>query len=311
LDVILRKNKMANETTLIGSQQKVYKLIWSADSPNPGYIDHGLYIEDHIPEDHNYDEVIGPHREFVEILPGTDDWKVWVDPGAIDIFNGDAHLIHLDINASHYDWSQKKFVYIQMPGPTWDDVKKARNSLLTSSDNMFNFDTPEPLRSEWLFYRECLRQLIENEKANGREAATVHMPVPPAPISARLINEHLPEGGIVNTADVSGDVICHRPANFEKYGARCAANAGGIDTDLAHLGELVASIKQEVTDCKGVPAQSIAPSNITIHLPGSETTLAILTDHLGGTSGNKNTIDNPVNGPTGTVIGLGSTTTGG
>jgi hypothetical protein len=314
------KNEIASST------EKVYLLIWAADSPNPGYIDHGVFLESHVPEDHNYDEVVGPHRVFVEVDRGSDAWKVFVDPGSIDPNSNpsDWALTHLDIPMSRYDWATEKFVFVQTPAPTWDDVKNARNAMLSGSDSFFNIDTPEPLRSEWLFYREQLRQLVDNEKANGRTPGTVHWPLPPYPTSARSVNEHAVDPNPLNTAQSAttesghpisvvpdNTVILHRPANFAKYGARASGSAGGVDDDPTHLMELVAQIRQEVADCKGVPAQSIAPSNQIVHSGDPAhiaRQLALNTNTIGEPSNASNTMSNPANPPSGLPLNTDTST---
>jgi len=303
----------AAQNEITSQTQKVFLLIWAADSPNPGYIDHGVFLESHIPQDHNYEEVVGPHRVYVEVDRGSDAWKVFVDPGSIDPTNNpsDWALTHLDIPMSRYDWATEKFVFVQTPAPTWDDVKNARNAMLSGSDSFFNIDTPEPLRSEWLFYREQLRQLVDNEKANGRTPGTVHWPLPPYPTSARSVNEHAVDPNPINTAQSAttesghpisvvpdNTVILHRPANFAKYGPRASGSAGGVDDDPTHLMELVAQIRQEVADCKGVPAQSIAPSNQIVHAGDPANIVAqqaLNTNVLGEPSNKANTTSNPAN----------------
>jgi hypothetical protein len=299
----------------------VWLLIWAEDSPNPGYIDHGVYLDHHIPGEHNYDEVVGVHRTFVEVDKGSEAWKVFVDPGSMDLSPGSADwaLTHLDMGKCYYDWATEKFVWTQVPPPSWDDVKTARDTQLQGSDSAFNFDTPEPLRSEWMFYREQLRQLIPNEKANGRTPGTVHYPIPPWPRSARLVGEHEPEivlptmveggldttpGQVVATIDARSNptistIVLHRPANIAKYGKVAKATAGGVDLDTDLL-ELAKQIRQEVTDCLGVPGQSIAPTNRAVHvgdpafLENLQKTLS--TDAVGNPSVQSNTFDNPTDG---------------
>ena len=59
--------------------------------------------------------------------------------------------------------------------------------MLASSDNMFNIDTPDPLKSDWIEYRALLRDIVDREQTAGRTPTTVfwHDYVPPYPMSAR------------------------------------------------------------------------------------------------------------------------------
>jgi predicted O-linked N-acetylglucosamine transferase (SPINDLY family) len=59
------------------TNEKIYKMVWLDDSPNAGLIEPTLYKESDLP-DHNRDDVLGPHREFVEVVPGTLFYKVFI-----------------------------------------------------------------------------------------------------------------------------------------------------------------------------------------------------------------------------------------
>jgi hypothetical protein len=168
------------------SNEKIYKMIWKEDSPNPGYIEQHIYKEGELP-DHNSDEVLGPYREFVEITPGSEIYKLFLANHTIDP-DTESHLIDVDLSATRYNWSTHELNLVYIPELSWDDVRFARNNMLKSSDTMFNIDTPEPLKTEWIEHRQLLRDLITREKAKGNTPSTVdwYDYVPPFPHSARI-----------------------------------------------------------------------------------------------------------------------------
>jgi len=184
------------------SNEKIYRMIWTADSPNPGFIEHNNYTEDELPV-HNADEVLGPYRTFVEIIPGTDLYKLFLANHTIDK-DTESHLLNVDLVATRYNWETKDLDLIYIPEPTWDDIRQARNNMLHHSDEMFNFDTPEPLKTEWVEYRQLLRDLPAREQAKGNTPSTVywHDYVPPWPHSARI---GVPDEHTVQAAWYKGD----------------------------------------------------------------------------------------------------------
>lgn len=163
--------------------EKIYLMVWTADSSNPGYIEPLRYKESELP-DHNRAEVLGPFREFLEIPEGSDLEKLWLKAG--EIRQGD-RLWDVLPNACTWNWETNELNLVYRPEPNWDDIRMQRNSLLAASDNMFNEDTPEPLKSEWIEYRALLRDLVNREQAAGRTPGTVFWNdyVPPYPPSAR------------------------------------------------------------------------------------------------------------------------------
>jgi hypothetical protein len=167
------------------TNEKIYKIVWLDDSPNAGLIEPTLYKELDLP-DHNRDEVLGPHREFVEVVPGTLFYKLFIHN---DLDHSiDTELLNVDLPLVTYNWETQDVNLVFLPSWEWDDIRAARNAALAGSDNLFNFDTPEPLRTQWVEYRQSLRELIDREIAAGRTPSTVFWNdyVPPFPKSARV-----------------------------------------------------------------------------------------------------------------------------
>jgi len=90
-------------------------------------------------------------------------------------------------DACTWNWETNELNLVYRPLPNWDDIRMQRNTLLAASDNMFNEDTPDPLKTEWLEHRARLRDLINREQTAGRTPSTVFWNdyVPPYPPSAR------------------------------------------------------------------------------------------------------------------------------
>lgn len=166
------------------SQENVYVVIWKENSPNPGQIEGARYKESQLP-DHNRDEVLGPHREFVQAIPGTPLYSLFVEPSSI---TADSELWNVDIASCRWNWDNSQLNLVYFPPTGWDDIRMGRNNMLAASDNMFNEDTPDPLKSEWVEYRALLRGMIVREQAAGRTPDTVKWNdyVPPFPPSARI-----------------------------------------------------------------------------------------------------------------------------
>ena len=160
-----------------------YLMVWKADSARPGHIENLRYKQSELPV-HNREEVLGPFREFLEIQPGSNLEKLWINGG--DIRQGHP-LWDVLPGACTWNWETNDLNLVYRPEPNWDDVRMQRNSMLASSDNMFNEDTPDPLKSDWVEHRALLRDLINREQAAGRTPGTVfwHDYVPPYPLSAR------------------------------------------------------------------------------------------------------------------------------
>ena len=216
------------------SNEKIYRMIWKADSPNPGMIEQCNYKESELP-DHNRDEVLGPYRDFVELVPGSDIYKLFMAVHTIDSDN-DTHLIDVDLVKTRYNWTTGGLDIVYMPEMTWDDVRMARNNMLFASDHMFNFDTPEPLKTEWVEYRQLLRDLPARELAKGNTPSTVywHDYVPPWPHSARIgvPDEHTTEAAWYKGEDtyppsaLPGSPECQ--ARDAEEAARLAAEAARL-----------------------------------------------------------------------------------
>jgi len=168
------------------TNEKIYKIVWKDDSPNAGLIEPLTYKESELP-DHNRDEVLGPHREFVEVVPGSVFYRLMIDSSDIDHAT-DADLLNVDLGMTTYNWETQELNLVFYPPRVWDDIRSARNNMLKASDNMFNFDTPDPLKTEWITYRQLLRDMIAREIAAGRTPETVFWNdyVPPFPHSARI-----------------------------------------------------------------------------------------------------------------------------
>lgn len=163
--------------------EKQYLIVWTADSTQPGYIEPRRLKESELP-DHNRAEVLGPFREFLEIQSGSTLEQLFLNPGSIT----QGHpLWDVLVGSCTWNWETNELNLVYRPQPNWDDVRMQRNTLLASSDNMFNEDTPDPLKSEWLEHRALLRELINREQAAGRTPSTVFWNdyVPPYPPSAR------------------------------------------------------------------------------------------------------------------------------
>jgi hypothetical protein len=169
------------------SDEKLYKLVWMKDSPNPGFIEPQTYRESEIPEDHNFHEVVGPHRNYVEAIPGTDFYILFVDSNILDPETHE-NLMNVDKDLTRYNWDTGSLDIVYFPDRVWDDIRAVRNIMLSSCDNMFNEDTPDPLKSEWIEYRQMLRNMISREQAAERTPDTVKWNdyVPPFPKSARI-----------------------------------------------------------------------------------------------------------------------------
>lgn len=163
--------------------EKIFLVIWTADSETPGLIGGGRFKEHELAV-HNKDEVLGPYREYVEAVPGTNLYVLYVTP---HLLNPDHELWDTDIGACTYNWETGDLNLVYKPDPVWDDIRHARNNMLAASDNMFNVDTPDPLKSDWVAHRALLREMITREQAAGRTPKTVfwHDYVPPYPLSAR------------------------------------------------------------------------------------------------------------------------------
>lgn len=161
--------------------EKFYKMVWKSTSDRPGYIESTIYTEAQLPV-HNRDQVLGPDREFVEILPGTNFWTILFDQDNID---KDHEL--WDYRISHWDWDLNEVVIETYPPLTWDDIRLRRNTMLSVTDNQFNIDTPEPLKTQWIEHRQLLRDLPDRELAANRTPDTVFWNdyLPPYPESAR------------------------------------------------------------------------------------------------------------------------------
>lgn len=163
--------------------QAFYKMVWKDTSDRPGYIEDTIYTEEQLPV-HNRDQVLGPDREFVEILPNTAFWTMTFDTGSID---KDHELWNTSITG--WDWTTNDVVIEPYPPLTWDDVRLRRNTMLASCDNQFNIDTPEPMKSKWLEHRQLLRELPERELAAKRTPDTIFWNdyIPPYPESERAM----------------------------------------------------------------------------------------------------------------------------
>lgn len=163
--------------------EKTFFMVWTADSPNPGHIEGARFKESELAT-HNREEVLGPNRDYVEAVPGTDFHTVFVEPDAI---NMDHPLWDLNIRECTYNWTTGDLNLVFRPEALWDDIRLARNNMLAASDNMFNVDTPDPLKSDWVAHRALLREMISREVAAGRTPSTVfwHDYTPPYPLTAR------------------------------------------------------------------------------------------------------------------------------
>lgn len=166
---------------------RYFKKVWKATSNTPGYIENVLFTEPQLPI-HNRDEVLGPDREFVEILPNSNFWTMTFNQ---DIIDKDHEL--WDSIISHWDWELNDVVIEKLPPLTWDDIRLRRNAMLAGTDNQFNIDTPDPLKTLWIEHRQLLRDLPEREIAANRTPDTVFWNdyLPPYPETARagLSNE--------------------------------------------------------------------------------------------------------------------------
>lgn len=167
------------------STEKLYKIIWTQDSPTPGRIEELSFLESQLPV-HNREEVLGEFRDYVEVVPGSQMYKLYVDQSTIN--STETELLEVDLLATTYNWETTELNLVYLPELGWDNIRAARNTMLASSDNMFNIDTPDPLKSEWIEYRQLLRDMIKREIDAGNTPTTVewYHYVPPFPASARI-----------------------------------------------------------------------------------------------------------------------------
>lgn len=165
------------------SNETIYKMIWKNDSPNPGFIESLSFKESELP-DHNREEVLGPFREYVVAPPDSQLYKLFVTNNN----SPDPALTNIIISDCRWNWETNDVDIVYLPDLEWDDIRLARNRMLAASDNHFNEDTPDPLKSEWVEHRALLRDLITREKAAGRTPGTVFWNdyVPPFPPCARI-----------------------------------------------------------------------------------------------------------------------------
>lgn len=165
------------------SNSKIYKIIWTADSQVPGLVENLTYKENELAV-HNRDEVLGPYREYVEAVPGTKLYKLFVEPLTI---TPEDNLDNVNLEACRYNWETSDVDVEYFPEKNWDDIRLLRNQLLADSDSRFNIDTPDPMKTEWVEHRQLLRDMIAREEAAGRTPETVfwHDYLPPYPRSAR------------------------------------------------------------------------------------------------------------------------------
>lgn len=164
-------------------QEKLFLIIWKANSATPGLIETIKYKESELAV-HNKDEVLGPFREYVELIPGSNLDRLMYNAGDI---TEDDPLFDVNIGACTWNWETNDLNLVYKPELNWDDIRAQRNVMLAAGDNMFNFDTPDPLKTDWVEHRALLRDLINREQAAGRTPKTVfwHDYVPPMPLSAR------------------------------------------------------------------------------------------------------------------------------
>ena len=162
---------------------KIFLVIHKDSSNTPGQILGGRYKESELAIENKL-EVIGTDCDYVEAVPGTNLHTLYVIP---ETLNPDHELWDLNLAACTYNWSTNDVNLVFRVEGAWDDIRLARNNMLASSDNMFNVDTPDPLKSDWVAYRALLREMISREIAAGRTPGTVfwHDYTPPYPRSAR------------------------------------------------------------------------------------------------------------------------------
>lgn len=162
---------------------KIFLVIHTETSETPGLILGNKFLESELAV-HNKLEVLGPDRDYVEAVPGTNLHTLYVIP---ETLTPDHDLWDLNLSQCRYNWSTNDVDLVYRVENVWDDIRLARNNMLASSDNMFNIDTPDPLKSDWVTYRALLREMISREIAAGRTPGTVfwHDYTPPYPLSAR------------------------------------------------------------------------------------------------------------------------------
>ena len=150
-------------------QEKLFLIIWKANSATPGLIETIKYKESELAV-HNKDEVLGPFREYVELIPGSNLDRLMYNAGDI---TEDDPLFDVNIGACTWNWETNDLNLVYKPELNWDDIRAQRNVMLAAGDNMFNFDTPDPLKTDWVEHRALLRDLINREQAAGRTPKTV------------------------------------------------------------------------------------------------------------------------------------------
>jgi len=105
---------------------------------------------------HPQSPMISGYRRFTYILP--------LLPG--DVY--DKFSIKIENDEIKIDtWSVWKKLLDKEEPLTWDDVRKHRDQLLSSSDSRLPPDAPEDLKAKWLDYRQKLRDLPSVMQANN------------------------------------------------------------------------------------------------------------------------------------------------
>lgn len=67
------------------------------------------------------------------------------------------------------------------PEVTWDDIKVKRFADLLQADREYNFDSPEEMIADYQAYKQTLRDIISNAKAEGKEPWEVARDWPDSP----------------------------------------------------------------------------------------------------------------------------------
>lgn len=164
------------------STEKIYRIVWKTT----GFIEGHTYKESELAIE-NKDEVLGPDRDYVEVVPGTLFHTLYIDQSNVNHAT-DIDILNVDLVSTTYNWETGELNVVYFPDRNWDDIRATRNEMLKASDAFFNVDTPDPLKTEWIEYRQLLRDIVTRETAAGRTPSTVKWNdyVPPFPPSARI-----------------------------------------------------------------------------------------------------------------------------
>lgn len=132
-------------------------------------------VIDEVEEDNEIEE---PHPHSPEI-EGYPRYSRWWPILARDVYNGMDLTIDKNDNITVPVFTLAQHMFNRDTLPTWEDVRRERNQLLTSSDSQFTEDMPAEIKNEWLQYRQRLRDITTKLADVPAHIAFMMMPIPP------------------------------------------------------------------------------------------------------------------------------------